>query len=552
VICFSKDQDIDEEVKKLDIDLCDEDGNVCVRFVEFATRAVDKLIIGDEQIGKACIENNDHNLIGDLTLTSMWDSIKLDCSEVHPAQSDNVIIIGEDNNHVRCIAERYPKAKVFSFDINETKDSISQKLEAYGVIDHVILIVSSDLNTSLLSDSLIDGQRSSVRQCFSLIKALLLLGYGTKNLGWTIITTQTQPVYPHEDVVPMNASIHGLIGSMAKEYPNWTTRLIDIEAGIEWPLKKMFMINADGKGNSIAYRDGEWFRQHLVRVEQNYSENNQLTYKRNGIYVVIGGAGGVGEIWSEYMVRHYQAQIIWIGRRSLCSDIQEKLERFSSFGNAPDYITADARDRIALQEAYALIKSRYTEINGVILSAVGSLDDSLANMEEDHFQEALSAKVDLSVRVAQVFHDNSLDFMLFFSSIATFTRDHGKSSYSAGSVFINSYAHQLSRESKCAFKVMNWGMWEDIGVANKVPNTLIKRLEKAGFGGIDKDKAMLVLDGLISGPLREASFLKTTKILPYDWRSSADFITINNNNDEIMSVIQAIDIDEPSLTVLDS
>jgi hypothetical protein len=99
---------------------------------------------------------------------------------------------------------------------------------------------------------------------------------------------------------------------------------------------------------------------------------------------------------------------------------------------------------------------------------------------------------------------------------------------------------------------MSWGLWEDVGVVNKVPNAFIKRLEQAGFGGIDKDKAMLVLDGFISGPLREASFLKTTKLLPYDWKTSTDLITINNYGDEIPSTIQAIDIDEPSLTVLDS
>ncbi|MDK2598870.1 KR domain-containing protein [Bacillus stercoris] len=55
-------------------------------------------------------------------------------------------------------------------------------------------------------------------------------------------------------------------------------------------------------------------------------------YKHGGVYVVIGGAGGIGEAWSEYMIRTYQAQIVWIGRRKKDAAIQSKLDRLALLG----------------------------------------------------------------------------------------------------------------------------------------------------------------------------------------------------------------------------
>ena len=142
----------------------------------------------------------------------------------------------------------------------------------------------------------------------------------------------------------------------------------------------------------------------------------QKMYKSGGVYVVIGGAGGIGEAWSEYMIRTYQAQIIWIGRREKNQAIQAKIDRLGNLGPAPHYIAADATDLKALQQAYKEIKQRYLKINGVIHSTIVLKDQSLAEMEEVQFRDGLSAKVDVSVRMAQVFQEEPLDIVLFFSS----------------------------------------------------------------------------------------------------------------------------------------
>lgn len=185
----------------------------------------------------------------------------------------------------------------------------------------------------------IEEQEENVLHVFKLVKALLQLGYGGEKLEWSIITVQARLITQHEAVNPAHASIHGLFGTMAKEYPHWNIRLIDLEEGRTWPIKQMFTLPADRLGHAWAYRNHQWHQRQLIPYQQ--SPSNDTLYRTGGVYVVIGGAGYIGEAWSEYMIRRYQAQIVWIGRSQINDAIQAKLNRLSALGPAPYYIATD-------------------------------------------------------------------------------------------------------------------------------------------------------------------------------------------------------------------
>ena len=59
----------------------------------------------------------------------------------------------------------------------------------------------------------------------------------------------------HDIVDPVDAGVHGLIGSMSKEYPNWQTKLIDVKKYEDLPLSQLLSLLADQEGNTWAYRD---------------------------------------------------------------------------------------------------------------------------------------------------------------------------------------------------------------------------------------------------------------------------------------------------------
>ncbi len=168
-------------------------------------------------------------------------------------------------------------------------------------------------------------------------------------------------------------------------------------------------------------------------------------YRQNGVYVVIGGAGGVGEVWSRFMIEHYQANIVWIGRREYNAAIEEKINTLSRLGPAPLYISADATDLAALERVRRTVLEIYPAIHGVVHSAIVLRDQSLSRMDESAFRASLSAKVDVSVNMDRVFGNEKLDFMLFFSSIISVVKSPGQSNYAAGCTFKDSFAHKLQQ-----------------------------------------------------------------------------------------------------------
>lgn len=162
---------------------------------------------------------------------------------------------------------------------------------------------------------------------------------------------------------------------------------------------------------------------------------------------------------------------------------------------APYYIQADAANREELERAYETMKQTHHEINGIIHSAIVLQDRSLMNMSEECFRNVLAAKVDVSVRMAQVFRHEPLDFVLFFSSVQSFARASGQSNYAAGCSFKDAFAQRLSQVWPCTVAVMNWSYWGSIGVVSSPDYQ--KRMAQAGIGSIEAPEAMEALELLL-------------------------------------------------------
>src|SRR5262249_3389171 len=140
------------------------------------------------------------------------------------------------------------------------------------------------------------------------------------------------------------------------------------------------------------------------------------------------------------LIERYQARVVWIGREQLGPALKEKIDSLARLGQTPLYISADATKLDALQQACDTVLETYPAIHGVVHSALVLQDQSLAQMVEARFRSGLSAKVDISANMDRVFGKLPVDFMLFFSSIMSFVKAPGQSSYAAGCTFKDSFA----------------------------------------------------------------------------------------------------------------
>ncbi|MDE1483371.1 aminotransferase class III-fold pyridoxal phosphate-dependent enzyme [Xenorhabdus bovienii] len=360
-----------------------------------------------------------------------------------------------------------------------------------------------------LSDSLdnfIHDQENGLLFGLRLFKGLAELGYDIHPLQLTVITWQTQAIN-NEILCPAHASVHGLLGSVAKEYGHWAIRVVDLslEEGKQ-QLEQSFGLPDDPAGNAFAHRQGQWYHQRLTPVPLPAQSPVSSAYKHNGVYVVVGGAGGLGETWSEWIIRNYQAHVVWFGRRASDADIQAKIRRLASLGPAPLYIQADVSDRESLDNAVKQVHATYGKVNGIVHSSLVLNDRSLSNMDETSFRVSIAAKIDTSVRIIQAFDHDPLDFALFFSSLASFSKPAGQCNYAAGCLFTDAFAHYLSQVKNYPGKVINWGYWGSVGVA--VDEKLRTRMRASGLESIEPAEGMAALNHLLAAPFNQMVLVK--------------------------------------------
>ncbi|HXO72358.1 MAG TPA: SDR family oxidoreductase, partial [Bradyrhizobium sp.] len=503
--------------RALDIELCDEGGSVRVRMRGFSAREQSDAVSASPAEAEAVPASG-----GDLLLAPVWDAeaAPSPSSPVVPGPGERVAVVGGTAEQVAAVHRLCPQAvAVQAMAVDGA--ALSAELSAAGELAHVVWILPEGAGIELGDAAMISAQSTGVVFGFRLVKALLSRGYGERPLGLTVVTTQTQAVRRGEVVRPAHASVRGLVGSLAKEYPNWRVRLADMQADLEadaaWPWAELLALPADAEGEGWAWRRGQWYRQRLLPVAAVVEDRG--LYRAGGVYVVIGGAGGLGEVWSEAVIRSHQARIVWIGRRAKDASIEARLDRLAGLGGpAPEYLAADAGDAKALKQAVAAIKRRHGAIHGVVHAAIVLADRSLANMDEARFCASLAAKVDVSVGLAQAFADEALDFVLFFSSLQSFTKAAGQSNYAAGCTFKDAFAQALDQAWPCAVKVMNWGYWGSIGVVATAEYR--ERLARTGIGSIEPAAGLKALDKLMAAPLHQLAFVTTTK----PWNSTDENI----------------------------
>ncbi|ERO59981.1 hypothetical protein P308_15855 [Pseudomonas piscis] len=444
--------------QSFDVDLAHADGQVAVRLSGFCCRTPAQ-----------------PELAGELTLAPRWQTLEA-VRTIADTQDQHLLEV--------------PGAIARQWGTPDGAAACASWLGARTGFDHLLWHVPQ-------------GQPGVARIGLQLVQALLALDYGSRPLALTVVTRQALPVLAAETGDPEQASVHGLMGSVAKEYSHWQVRVLDLAGQAPWPSAQAGPDVPELPGETLALRDGQWYRQRLVPCV--LPDVGDSVLRERGVYLILGGAGGLGTVFSEYLIRRYQAQVIWLGRRETDAAIEAQRARLGSLGPTPLYLRADANDRAALEAAEQTVRRRYGAVHGVVHAAIVLEDRGVAQMAPGVFDAALRAKAATSENLDAVFGRQDLDFMLFFSSMQSFIRAPGQANYAAGCCYADAFALGL-RERPYPVKIINWGYWGSVGIVAKA--SYRQRMEAAGIGSIEAPQAMALLERLLASPLPQLAFFK--------------------------------------------
>ena len=306
---------------------------------------------------------------------------------------------------------------------------------------------------------------------------------------------------------PQYAAVGGLVRSIQRENPRLLFKTLEITNSLPKPAflvdmtLKEFQDRYD-KVQEIKYKNQERFiketREFEFDKEEGKGNANQAILKEKAVYLITGGAGGLGLIMAQYLAKQYRAKLVLSGRSNPGGDKDKIIEQIRSLGGEAVYIKADVSKRNHVKNLIAQAKIHFKDINGVIHCA-GAIRDSLAiNKTQSEIDAVLNPKVFGTVLLDEETKKEKLDFFLVFSSISSIIGNLGQSDYSYANRFLDEFTawrNEGCKENKRTGRTIaiNWPWWRNGGM--KLDESVEKSLERTiGMKGISNDQGLAVFE----------------------------------------------------------
>ncbi|MEM6601842.1 MAG: SDR family NAD(P)-dependent oxidoreductase, partial [Verrucomicrobiota bacterium] len=504
-----------EKVTNYDIDLLSEAGEVLLSFRKLVTLPLPEDSFKKSGASLPSCKANEPVKVSSFDSVGryyqpVWQRKELSEEKEGLQQPATVLVIGEKTpfNESLVAALRQPGNQVFfkeELDIIPEDTTAVYLLQGLRVFDHQVGV-----------EDQIRLQEYTVFQCIE-----QLLGAHLTDLALTVLTHRTQAVHSEGQIQASGSGLAGLVGSLAQEQPGWKVRLVDLDQLDADTVSTVLRVPFSKAGEAQALRCSSLLERQLVPVASDAPlTTNPTKIRSSGVYVILGGAGGLGRVTTEHLVKHYQARVYWLGRRKQDAEINEAIADISTYGPSPVYLSCDATDRLSVASAYEQIKHREKAVHGLFHSAIVLDDHALVNMDERDFRKAFDVKSLSSHYLVEGFREEPLDFLCFYSSVQSYMTAPGQSNYAAGCTYQDSYAREVEQELGIPCFTMHWGYWGEVGVV--ASSAYWTRMSELGIGSIGAAEGMEALEVLLSGEARTLSVLQLTEgkvATPFSWLS---------------------------------
>lgn len=264
----------------------------------------------------------------------------------------------------------------------------------------------------------------------------------------------------------LEGALSGFAKALQREQPNLICRLLTLP-----PLST----------KSVAYlayelgtQDSEIRYESAMRFIKSYAEidsfsRQPLPLKKGGVYLITGGAGGLGFLFAQYLAENFQAKLILTGRSELTEKIQTKIDQLQKLGAEVIYVQADVTQQADNARVLNETKNRFNTLNGIIHSAGIVKDAMLQNKTGEDSEAVLAPKVSGTLYLDAATQAEPLDFFILFSSVTSVLGNVGQCDYACANGFMDGFAvwrDKLRQKGQRQGKTIaiNWPLWAEGGM----------------------------------------------------------------------------------------
>jgi NAD(P)-dependent dehydrogenase (short-subunit alcohol dehydrogenase family) len=170
-------------------------------------------------------------------------------------------------------------------------------------------------------------------------------------------------------------------------------------------------------------------------------------------------------------------------------------------GASVEYQAVDVRDQAAFASAIERVYAHYGRLD-VFIHGAGVIEDKLIrDKTPDSFDRVLHTKADSSFAIARHLRMESLQRLIFMSSITAALGNRGQADYAAANGIMNGIAVSLAGVHGGRVVSMNWGPWDQAGM---VADTVREQFLTRGIQLITPDDGAACVVAAIECPVTES------------------------------------------------
>ncbi|HET8773089.1 MAG TPA: SDR family oxidoreductase, partial [Thermoanaerobaculia bacterium] len=409
---YAPDSHPEDKVVKVDIDLCDEQGNVCVQLHGFSSRTPNR---------KAAL--------GTLFAAPQWRTSVSEAPASAPEWAQHHVILCE---LPEIDTAALPGMACLPLDAGPGR-SIDQRYDAHAVA------------------------------AFERIRSILQ----NKPAGNVLV----QIVVPDQGEQALFAGLSGLLRSAALENPQVHGQVILIAAGTTTEeLGRALQHEARRAHDTQVRYEGGVRQTSTWEMMPAQPDSAPVVFKDQGVYLITGGMGGLGVLFArEIMERTRGAKVVLTGRSALDAAKQAVLDELSGTGGRVSYRQVDVRDRRQVEALVAAIRDDFGPLDGILHGAGVIADSFILKKTGAQWSEVLGPKVAGALHLDAATKDVTLDFFVLFSSIVGALGNVGQADYAAANGFLDRFAAYRNRQVAAGqrhgrTRSINWPLWQDGGM----------------------------------------------------------------------------------------
>jgi polyketide synthase PksN len=452
-----------DKLQKLDIDLCDEQGQVCIRLGGFSSRTPEQRQPAQASAALIC-----RPVWVQQSAVSAADGLAWSTHRVVLCDLDGLIPASIEQE----IAAKIPGASCF-------------RLHLDGAIQ--------------------DWYTDATVGVFEAVKEAFVQSGAGRSL--------IQVAIPGRGSARLLGGLSGLLKTANRESSRVFGQLIELDAdGAGSGLVAKLIAESRSSGQDHIRYDGA-VRQVLAWQDADRSgQPFGVPWKDNGVYLITGGSGGLGLLFARQIATHARnATVVLCGRSEPGPQKRVQFDQLSSAGLDVRYRQLDVSRREEVDALVAEVMRTSGRIDGVLHCAGLVRDNFIPKKSAQEFREVLAPKVAGTLHLDDATRNIDLDFFALFSSAAGAWGSAGQADYAAANGFMDAFAHHRNAQVRGGQRhghtvSLDWPLWADGGI--RMESAARAMMQQAtGLEALPRDAGTRAFDEIVASGASQALVL---------------------------------------------